>query len=434
MGRRFSPARPLKGRSASPLPGARGFLRPPGVESDPVALRAAPATQAVYGIPLESTTSHHTGSMHGPRAIRDASEQFPPCHHDFYLDPGDAIGLVGCGDAAVVAGSAEKTFARARAGLGELCAAGRRGGRTSRPPAAPRRLSNGRSRVWVYGGAMAVHAHRQSARAALRTSWFGLRYLVGHHVLREDRPLIRGLVLTNRCNLHCRHCRVSDRDPMDLRFSEVTAAVDAFYAEGGRCLYLEGGEPFLWRDGAHRLDDIVAYAHGLGYLTVVVYTNGTLPLRTSADTVFVSVDGLQATHDALRGTSFERIMGNIRESPHPSLFINSTINARNKDEIRAFCDHVEALRTSAVPSSTCTRLTTGTTRSSSAPPSGSASSASSCHSAGATGSSTPAQDWSRPSETTGRDPSALAPCTRTASSTSAAGTRATRSSAGSAAI
>jgi MoaA/NifB/PqqE/SkfB family radical SAM enzyme len=190
---------------------------------------------------------------------------------------------------------------------------------------------------------MAAHAHQQSARASLRTSWFGLTYLVGHHVLGKDPPLIRGLVLTNRCNLHCQHCRVAERDPMDLSFAEVTVAVDAFYQEGGRCLYLEGGEPYLWRDGSHRLDDIVAYARGLGYLTVVVYTNGTLPLRTSADTVFVSVDGLQATHDALRGTSFERIMRNIRESPHQSLFINSTVNSRNKDELRAFCDHVEGI-------------------------------------------------------------------------------------------
>jgi len=194
------------------------------------------------------------------------------------------------------------------------------------------------------GDPVTADAFQRSARTALRASRYGLTYLAGHHLLRKDKPLIRGLVLTNRCNLHCRHCRVSERDLMDLSFAEVTAAVDDFYREGGRCLYLEGGEPFLWRDGPHRLDDIVEYAHGVGYLTVVVYTNGTLPLRTSADTVFVSVDGLRATHDALRGTSFERIMGNICESPHPSLFINSTINARNKDEIRAFCDLVEGVR------------------------------------------------------------------------------------------
>jgi MoaA/NifB/PqqE/SkfB family radical SAM enzyme len=66
-------------------------------------------------------------------------------------------------------------------------------------------------------------------------------------------PLIRGLVLTNRCKLHCRHCDVATRGPNDLGFGEVKAAVDAFYREGGRCLSLEGGEPFLWQEGPHRL-------------------------------------------------------------------------------------------------------------------------------------------------------------------------------------
>jgi Fe-coproporphyrin III synthase len=131
---------------------------------------------------------------------------------------------------------------------------------------------------------------------------------------------------------------------MHLDFAEAIAAIDAFRGEGGRCLYLEGGEPFLWHDGEHGLDDVVDHAHELGFLTVVVYTNGTLPIHTSADTVFVSVDGLRETHDTLRGKSFDRIMQNIRESAHPSLYINYTINNRNKDEIRQFCRHVHGIQ------------------------------------------------------------------------------------------
>jgi MoaA/NifB/PqqE/SkfB family radical SAM enzyme len=173
--------------------------------------------------------------------------------------------------------------------------------------------------------------------------WYGLHYLISHHLLRKTMPLIRGLVLTNRCNLRCQHCRLIDRGQKDLDFEEVTAAIDAFYNEGGRCLYLEGGEPFIWHDGQYGLEDVVHYAHDLGFLTVVVYTNGTLPIRTSADTVFVSVDGLQATHDALRGKSFDRIMGNIQDSAHGSLFINFTINNCNKGEIREFCDYVHGM-------------------------------------------------------------------------------------------
>ena len=179
--------------------------------------------------------------------------------------------------------------------------------------------------------------------AVLKSCSYGLRYVIGHRLFGKTMPLIRGLVLTNRCNLRCRHCRVDARGPKDLDFAEAVAAIDAFHREGGRCLYLEGGEPFLWHDGPHGLDDVVDYAHGLGFLTVVVYTNGTLPIRTSADTVFVSVDGLRDTHDCLRGKSFDRIMGNIRDSMHPSLYVNYTINNCNKDEIREFCEHVRGM-------------------------------------------------------------------------------------------
>jgi MoaA/NifB/PqqE/SkfB family radical SAM enzyme len=178
----------------------------------------------------------------------------------------------------------------------------------------------------------------------MKASLYGVKYMIAHHLLGKTMPLIRGLVLSNRCNLRCQHCRIPDRGPMDLEFAEVKGAIDTFYREGGRCLYLEGGEPFLWHDGPHGLDDIVVYAHRLGFLTVVIYTNGTLPLQASADTVFVSVDGLQATHDALRGKSFDRIMGNIRDSAHPSIYVNYTINQRNKSGIRPFCEHVDKVK------------------------------------------------------------------------------------------
>ena len=160
----------------------------------------------------------------------------------------------------------------------------------------------------------------------------------------SGRPLIRGLVLSNRCNLRCRHCKLEARGSMHLEFAEAVAAVDAFHREGGRCLYLEGGEPFLWHDRARGLNDVVNYAHEVGFRTVVVYTNGTLPIRTFADTVFVSIDGLRDTHDALRGKSFDRIMGNIRDSTHAHLYVNYTINSRNKDEIRPFCQHVHRIQ------------------------------------------------------------------------------------------
>jgi MoaA/NifB/PqqE/SkfB family radical SAM enzyme len=178
---------------------------------------------------------------------------------------------------------------------------------------------------------------------AARVAAYGVKCVASHYFLRKPVPLIRGLVLSNRCNLRCQHCNLSTRGTNDMTLAEAFRAIDDFYREGGRCLYLEGGEPFLWRDGTYSLEDVVDYARRRGYLTVVVYTNGTFPITTAADTVFVSVDGLRATHDVLRGKSFIRIMANIQNSGHPSIFVNYTINSRNRDDIRAFCEYVNEI-------------------------------------------------------------------------------------------
>lgn len=126
-----------------------------------------------------------------------------------------------------------------------------------------------------------------------------------------------------------------------MSFEETTGVIDTFYDGGGRCLYLEGGEPFLWQDGNYSMEDIVRYAWNKGYFAVIIYTNGTKPLESAASTIFVSVDGLQGTHDELRGKTFGKIIEHIRNSSHPSIYINYTINSVNKDDIAGFCSLVD---------------------------------------------------------------------------------------------
>ena len=172
---------------------------------------------------------------------------------------------------------------------------------------------------------------------------YGIRYIINHQIFKHNTPLICGIVLHNKCNLQCRHCRVISRETKAMSFEEVVSVIDSFYEEGGRTLYLEGGEPFLWHDRKYNIEDIVEYSHKIGYYTTIIYTNGTIPIITSADTVFISIDGLQETNDFLRGKTFERIMSNILESEHPSLYVNYTINNYNKYEIQEFCDHINGI-------------------------------------------------------------------------------------------
>ncbi len=173
---------------------------------------------------------------------------------------------------------------------------------------------------------------------------YGIKYIIDRRILGKDTPLICGLVLTNKCNLQCRHCRVNRRKTKAMSFEEAKSVIDTFYKEGGRTLYLEGGEPFLWKDNGHNMEDIVKYAHGRGYHSTVVYTNGTFPLVTSADMIFVSVDGLQERNDYLRSHSFDRIMKNIHDTDHLSLYINYTINRYNKGDIKGFCEYISDIR------------------------------------------------------------------------------------------
>jgi len=101
---------------------------------------------------------------------------------------------------------------------------------------------------------------------------------------------------------------------------------------GVRILIIEGGEPFLWRDGMYDLKDIVTQARKL-FFTVGVTTNGTFPIEVASDIVWVSVDGLKETHDRLRGKSFERIVANLEATAHPKVYAHVTINSLNWHEV-----------------------------------------------------------------------------------------------------
>lgn len=172
---------------------------------------------------------------------------------------------------------------------------------------------------------------------------FGAKYILNYWLNGPTQPLICGLVLHNKCNLRCRHCTIVNRSPAKMNYQEAASVIDGYYNDGGRCLYLEGGEPFIWKDGNYSMNDVVKYAINKGYHAVIVYTNGTQPLDSDADTLFVSVDGLKVTHDTLRGRSFDRIMENIQNSSHKSIYINYTINTVNKTEIAGFCEFIDKI-------------------------------------------------------------------------------------------
>ena len=180
-------------------------------------------------------------------------------------------------------------------------------------------------------------------KAATQSILYGAWYLAQTRLLRRRIPFIGGFVLTEKCNLSCAHCTVANTGIPDMTWVEVCHGLEIFRSKGIRLLAITGGEPMLWRDGERGLEDVLAQARHLGFQVISLYTNGTLPLETSADTVFVSLDGLKANSERLRGNFYDTVLENIRRSTHPNLIINCTINRRNAGELEEFTDFVTAI-------------------------------------------------------------------------------------------
>lgn len=159
-------------------------------------------------------------------------------------------------------------------------------------------------------------------------------------VLRRPEPLIYGIALTDRCNLRCLGCHVSNTGRRDMAWDELVRTLRNAWSRGFRDLYLSGGEPMLWRDGEHTLEDAIAQARRIGFFHVHVYTNGTLGLDTSADLAWVSMDGLPSTFEKRRGCHFAQVERAVRESRHRKIAIIYVIDRNTASGIEPFLQWV----------------------------------------------------------------------------------------------
>ncbi len=155
-------------------------------------------------------------------------------------------------------------------------------------------------------------------------------------VTRDPGLLICGLAITDRCNLHCRGCHVSNTGPGDLSYDAASAIMQSSYDRGCREMYFTGGEPMLWRDGERSIEDAISAARDIGYFHIHVYTNGTLGLGSSADLMWVSVDGLPDTYRTRRGDHFDQVEAAIRAPGNPPTAIIYTIDRFTASGVEPF--------------------------------------------------------------------------------------------------
>jgi len=145
-------------------------------------------------------------------------------------------------------------------------------------------------------------------------------------------------------------CPFWKRPSIDSSLEQEKAILKQVYASGACGVAFEGGEPLLRCD----LVEILAFSRSLPLHTSLI-TNGTL-LESRIDeiapyfngVVYVSLDGLEETHDAIRGVggSFRKAVRGIGAAKEKvALTINTTVMAENVGEIESMVELAKELGT-----------------------------------------------------------------------------------------
>lgn len=153
-------------------------------------------------------------------------------------------------------------------------------------------------------------------------------------ILRRKIPVIASVILTDLCNLHCKHCSVNNIERRIYSYDSVISDIKTMYDKGARILMLYGGETMLWHDGDKTVSDIIRAARRMGYFNCNIVTNGTISIDVpEADTILVSLDGGRERHDLIRGRTYDTILKNIRSCNTKNICLYMDINKLNKDDI-----------------------------------------------------------------------------------------------------
>lgn len=173
-------------------------------------------------------------------------------------------------------------------------------------------------------------------------SW--LSYGFRTFVLRQELPYLFGLVITDKCNLNCFYCESKNSGRFHFSFDKAVTTLRDAYARGHRSLYFAGGEPMIWEDSGHHLDELVDFARDLGFFDVFIFTNGTVPLAIKHCNYIVTVDGPKEIHNSIRNNSYDLVMKNVANAVTDAVFASITFSKANFQYLRQFVTEVSGTK------------------------------------------------------------------------------------------
>lgn len=170
---------------------------------------------------------------------------------------------------------------------------------------------------------------------------YGINSILG----RQKSPILGTIILTDKCNLRCRHCSVNNKTAVVHPYRQIKNEMKQLYIMGVRILFFCGGETFLWQSEGKTLRDLVIEAKQMGFLIVNTVTNGTFSLDLpEADLILLSLDGDKACHNAIRGDTYDLIMQNIKNSGSDNICFYMAINKINKSAIKSVCSLAKRMK------------------------------------------------------------------------------------------
>ena len=163
---------------------------------------------------------------------------------------------------------------------------------------------------------------------------FGVKTIL----FQEKKPILGTIIVTDKCNLSCKHCSVNNITAVVHPYTQMRKEMQQLYDLGVRILFFCGGETFLWKDGEKTIRDLVVEAKEMGFLIVNVVTNGTYPIDLpEADLILLSLDGDRERHNIIRGDTYDKIMENIANATADNICFYMAVNQINKEQIAHVC-------------------------------------------------------------------------------------------------
>ncbi|WP_027398485.1 radical SAM protein [Anaerovorax odorimutans] len=169
----------------------------------------------------------------------------------------------------------------------------------------------------------------------IKFSIFGISSIV----FKRKKPILGTIILTDKCNLTCKHCSVNNLTAIIYPYEQIKSEMRLLYKRGIRILFFCGGETFMWNDGSKNIRDLVIEAKSMGFLIVNVVTNGTFKIDLpEADLILLSLDGDKEKHNIIRGDTYDIIINNINTATSGNICLYMAINQININTIESVCN------------------------------------------------------------------------------------------------